>query len=125
MLLMGCAEYTQCTWTWCMSAYHLHYCLTPLVAQAWVLLALGLQSSLVWPVAQLQRPPPALPNALHLPAQPWCACCALLAGVCWAQGLGAAGGGPPALLGASRLQAGYPCVCPAAPRTAAGHSLLS
>ncbi|KAJ9514752.1 hypothetical protein QJQ45_028515, partial [Haematococcus lacustris] len=37
----------------------------PLVAQARVLLALGWQRSLVWPVAQLQRPPPALPNALH------------------------------------------------------------
>ncbi|KAL6744809.1 hypothetical protein V8C86DRAFT_3003888, partial [Haematococcus lacustris] len=54
----------------------------PLVAQAWVLLALGWQSSLVWPVAQLQRPPPALPNELHVqrciavPVQPpawlWC-----------------------------------------------------
>ncbi|GFH08877.1 hypothetical protein HaLaN_03916 [Haematococcus lacustris] len=40
--------------------------LQPLVAQAWVLLALGWQSSLLWPVAQLQRAPPALSNALHV-----------------------------------------------------------
>ncbi|GFH19830.1 uncharacterized protein HaLaN_16850 [Haematococcus lacustris] len=26
MVLLACAEYTQCTWTWCMSAYHPHYC---------------------------------------------------------------------------------------------------
>ncbi|GFH06123.1 hypothetical protein HaLaN_00700, partial [Haematococcus lacustris] len=42
----------------------------------------AIESSLVWPVAQLQRPPPALPNALHVqrclavPVQPpawlWC-----------------------------------------------------
>ncbi|KAL6756424.1 hypothetical protein V8C86DRAFT_71863 [Haematococcus lacustris] len=54
----------------------------PLVAQSTVLLALGWQSSLVWPPAQLQRAPPALPNALHVqrciavPVQPpvwlWC-----------------------------------------------------
>ncbi|GFH11023.1 hypothetical protein HaLaN_06447, partial [Haematococcus lacustris] len=36
----------------------------------------------VRPPAQLQRAPPALPNALHvqsyiaMPAQPWCAYCA-------------------------------------------------
>ncbi|GFH05848.1 hypothetical protein HaLaN_00379, partial [Haematococcus lacustris] len=42
---------------------------------------------------QLKRPPPALPNALYiercitLPAQPQCACCAWLAGKCWAQAL--------------------------------------
>ncbi|KAL6753577.1 hypothetical protein V8C86DRAFT_2723884, partial [Haematococcus lacustris] len=54
----------------------------PLVAQARVLLALSWQRSLLWPVAQLQRPPPALPSALHVqrciavPVQPpawlWC-----------------------------------------------------
>ncbi|GFH28502.1 predicted protein [Haematococcus lacustris] len=36
------------------------------VAQAGALLALGWQLSLVWLVAQLQWPPPALPNALHV-----------------------------------------------------------
>ncbi|GFH20148.1 hypothetical protein HaLaN_17226 [Haematococcus lacustris] len=40
----------------------------PLVAQARVLLAFGGQSCLLWPVAQLQRAPPALHNALPYPA---------------------------------------------------------
>ncbi|GFH20017.1 hypothetical protein HaLaN_17066 [Haematococcus lacustris] len=53
------------------------YCV-PLVAQARVLLALGWQSCLLRPPAQLQRAPPALPNALHgqcciaVPVQPGC-----------------------------------------------------
>ncbi|KAL6757094.1 hypothetical protein V8C86DRAFT_2631912, partial [Haematococcus lacustris] len=38
----------------------------PLVPMLRVLLALGWQSSLLWPVEQLQWPPPALPNALHV-----------------------------------------------------------
>ncbi|GFH26977.1 hypothetical protein HaLaN_25222 [Haematococcus lacustris] len=138
---------------------------SPLVPQAWVLLALGWQSSLVSPLAQLQRAPPALPNALHLPAQLWCACCDWLAGECWAQALrllvvwlpgccvrpvgacagllpgttscpaavghaagsrlDAAGGGPPALLGASSLHAWWAAHGSAASHRAAGHSLLS
>ncbi|GFH18648.1 hypothetical protein HaLaN_15488 [Haematococcus lacustris] len=101
----------------------------------------------------------------QLPAQPQCACCAWLAGECWAQAqrllpvwlpgccvglvgacggllsgttscpaladhaagsrLGAAGGGAPALLGASSLLAWSPCACSAAAHRAAGHSLLS
>ncbi|GFH18352.1 ATPase_AAA_core domain-containing protein, partial [Haematococcus lacustris] len=58
----------------------------PLVAQARILLALSWQSSLAEVLAWLSQPRP-WPCWAQLQAQPWCACCAWLAGECWAQAL--------------------------------------
>ncbi|GFH21080.1 hypothetical protein HaLaN_18315 [Haematococcus lacustris] len=74
MVIMGCMEYTQCTWTWCMSAFHLQYCLTPegyIVELAWKTCA---ECKLI--TAQERVAHTTVPQQVAAAAGPWLACLA-------------------------------------------------